>query len=169
MRKGNPLPGFCQLHRSLSSLLGPFSLQRADLDHVAAQSFPKLHQVNIVPVLANQVNHIHCHHNRIAQFQKLRCQVEVSFDVGSVDDIQNRIRMLLNQICTRYHFLRGVWRQGIDSRQILENHMPIPFQGAFLLFNRNTGPVSHILIGPCQRIEQRCLSAVWISRQSDFD
>ena len=40
---------------------------------------------------------------------------------------------------------------------------------AFLLLNGDAGPVTNKLVGTGQRIEQRCFTAVRITRKGNFD
>ena len=167
--KRSTLSCFCQFHRSAGSLRTALTFQRADLQHFAAQSLPQLFQIDGIPILADQINHIDGNHHRVSQFNQLSGQVEIPLNICSVNDIQDSIRALLDQICTGHNLLRRIGRQRINARKILERYMLKPFQRTLLFFHGNPRPVTHILIGSCQRIKQGRLSAVWISGQRYFD
>ena len=164
------LPGLVALgqgHRLLGGLPAALSLQGAHLHHPAAQGGAQLVQVDLVPVLAHQVYHVHRHHHRDAQLNELGGEVQVALDVGAVHNVEDGVRLLLNQIVPGHHLLQGVGGQGIDARQVLDHHVLAALQPALLLFHRHAGPVAHVLAGAGQGVEQRGLAAVRIARQRD--
>ena len=169
MRKRGAFSGFCQFHCPPGGFRPSLPFQRADLHRLAAKCLPQLHKVNGIPVFPDKVNHVHGNHHRIPKFDQLGGQVEVPLNIGPVNHIQDRVGMLLHQVCSGHYLLRRVGGKGVNSGEVLKDHMLEALQGALLLFNGHTGPVPHILIGAGQGIEQRGLSAVRISRQGDFN
>ena len=165
----SPFPCFGQFYSPSGDFRDALSLQRTDLHCLAAKCLSQLHKVDGIPVFPDKVNHVHGHHYRIPELNQLGGQVEVPLKIGSVNHVQNGIGMLLHQVCTGHRLLRRVRAKGVNPREILKDHMVISLQRAFFLFNGHAGPVSHILFGARQGIEQGGLSAVWISRQGDFD
>ena len=81
-----------------------------------------------------------------AQLNQLGGQVQVTFNVGTINDIQDGIRLFIDQVTTGHNFLQGVGGQGVDTGQVLNDNVLLTFQAAFLLFNRNAGPVADILV-----------------------
>ena len=160
---------FGQSHGLFRCFKDALALQRADLHAGAAQGAAELFQINGVAVLAHQVDHVHRHHHGVTQFNELGGEIEVALNVGAVHDVQNGIGMLVDQIGAGHHFLRRVGRKGIDTGQILDHHILVPLELAFLFFHSHAGPVAHVLVGAGQRIEQRGLAAVRVAGQCDLD
>ena len=80
--------------------LGALALQGADLHRLTAQLCAQLLQVDLIAVLAHQIDHVHSHDHRDAQLDQLGGQVEVALDVGAIDDVQDGVGLLLDQIST---------------------------------------------------------------------
>lgn len=112
-----------------------------------------------VTALLHNVHHIDSHNNRNAKFHQLSGEIQVSFNIRTIHDIDNRIRPFVNQIISGDYFLQSIRGKGINTWQIHDDHIlgtiapEVFFQLAFLFFHRNTGPVSHKLVGTGQRIE----------------
>ena len=159
----------CYLDGSLSRFLDAGTLQCGDLHYLAAQLLGKLLCIDLIPVLPDNVHHIDGCHHRDTQLYQLGGQIQVPLQVGAVDDVQNRIRPLLDQIIPGYHFLQGVGGQGVNTRQVCDGHIAVTLQLTLLLFNRYAGPVTHKLVGSGQRIKQGGFACVRISRKRYFD
>ena len=143
---------------------------RALISHrLTAQLLAELVQVDLVAVFAHQIDHVDRHHDRDAQFDKLGGQVEVALNVGAVDDIQDGVRLFRDQIFPGDHLFQRIGRERINARKVLDHHVLVAFQPAFLLFHRNAGPVADILAGPGQRVKQGGFAAVRVAGQSDLD
>ena len=140
------LARLCSGNSHLSSLHAAFALQCADLNSLAAQLCAELLQVDLITILADQVDHVDGHNHRNAQLNQLGGQVQVTFNVGTINDIQDGIRLFIDQVTTGHNFLQGVGGQGVDTGQVLNDNVLLTFQAAFLLFNRNAGPVADILV-----------------------
>ena len=140
------LARLCSGNSHLSSLHAAFALQCADLNSLAAQLCAELLQVDLITILADQVDHVDGHNHRNAQLNQLGGQVQVTFNVGTINDIQDGIRLFIDQVTTGHNFLQGVGGQGVDTGQVLNDNVLLTFQAAFLLFNRNARPVADILV-----------------------
>ena len=136
---------------------------------VAAQGLAQLFQVDLVPVFAHQVDHVHRHHHGDAQLDELGGEVQVALDVGAVHDVQDGVGLLVHQIAPGHHLLQRVGGEGIDAGQVLDDHVLVALQPALLLFHGDAGPVAHVLVGAGQVVEQRGLAAVRVACQRDFD
>ena len=160
--------GQCQLHGLFRCRGAALPLEGADLHHRAAQGLAELLPVDPVAVFSHQVHHVHRHHHRQPQLNQLSGEVEVSLNVGAVHDVQNGIRLLAHQVVPGHHFFQGVRGEGVDARQVLDDHILMSLEAALLLFHRDAGPVAHVLIGAGQIIEQGGFSAVRVAGQCDF-
>ena len=69
------LSSLCSSHSSLCSSLGAFALQCADLNSLTAQLGAQLLQVDLIAVLADEVDHVDSHDHGDAQLDELSGQV----------------------------------------------------------------------------------------------
>ena len=95
-------------------------------------------------------------------------KIQVTLQVGAIDDIQNGVRALPDQIVPGHDLFQGVWGQRINARQVHDDDVLVSLQLAFLLLHRNTGPVTNELVGAGQGVEQRGFTTVRIARQSNL-
>ena len=153
----------------LSGLLAALVLQGGDLDGLAAQLLGQLVQVDLVAVLADQVDHVDCHDNGDAQLDQLGGQIEVTLDVGAIDDIQDGVGLLVDQVAAGDDLFQRVGRQRVDTGQVLDHDVVVALQLAFLLLNGNAGPVADILVRTGQAVEQGGFAAVRVACQSNFN
>ena len=79
--------------------------ERADL---AAERLAQCVGVDLVAVLIYDVHHVDRSHYRNAKLYELCGQVEVTLEVGTVDDVQNYIGALAYEVVSCYYFLKGV-------------------------------------------------------------
>ena len=138
--------GLGQRHGLLRRGHAALALQRAHAHHLAPQGLPQPAEVDLVPVLPHQVDHVDRNHHRNPQLDELRRQVQVALDVRAVHDVQNRVRLLTHQIAPRHHFLPRVRRQRVDAGQVLNDHLLVALQLAFLFLHCYAGPVAHVLV-----------------------
>ena len=89
----------------------------------------------------------------MTKFDELGGQVQIPLNIGTVHNVQNGIGVFLHQILTGHQFLGRIGRQGINTRQVLNDHILIAFQIAFLFLHRNARPVANILVGPGKNIK----------------
>ncbi len=153
----------------LSGFHQPLALERRDLDHFAAQLARQFGKIDLVAIFAHDVHHVDGNHHRNAQLGQLCRQVKIALQVRTVDDIEDSIRRFIQQILTRDNLFQCIWRERVNARQVRYNDVIMLLELAFLLFYRDTRPVSNKLVGASQRIEQRCLAAVRIARQRNFN
>ncbi|CDD78662.1 unknown [Dialister sp. CAG:357] len=157
------------LDGSFSSFLAALALQRGDFHDFAAQFLAHLLDVDLVPALLDEVHHVDCHDDRQPDFNQLCGEVQVSFQICTIDDIQNHVRLFVDKVISCYLFFQCIRGQRIDPRKILDNDILVSFKDAVLLFYGDAGPVSHILVAAGQFIKQCRLAAVRIARKGDSD
>ena len=76
----------------------PVPFQGGYLHNLAAQLPGQLCNIDLISVFLDHIHHIDRDHNRNSQLGQLGGQIQVSLQVGSVDDIQNGIRPLTDQV-----------------------------------------------------------------------
>ena len=158
-----------QSHRLFSGLHAALALQGAHLHDLAAQGRAQPGEVDGIAVLPHQVDHVHRHHHGQVQLNELGGEIQVPLDVGAVHDVEDGVGLLIHQIAAGHHFLQGVGGQGVNTGQVLDDHILVALQLALFLFHRDAGPVAHVLVGAGQGIEQGGLAAVRIARQRDLE
>ena len=157
------------LHGGLGGLHDAVALQRGDLDDLAAQLAGELLDVDLVAVLAHDVDHVDGDDNGDTQLSQLSGQIEVALEVRTVDDIQDGVGTLVDQVVTGNDLLEGVGGEGVDAGQVHDDHVSVLFQLALFLLHGDAGPVADELVRTGQGVEQRRLAAVRVARQSNFN
>ena len=152
---------FHSLHRSLP-------MERGNRNDLAPDLFAKCLEINLSSGLFYHVHHVDGDNDGNSDLQKLGGKVQISLQIGTIHDIQNDIRLLVNQIISRNHFLRGVRGKRVDTGKILDDHILMPLQFSFLLFNGYAWPVTDVLGTSGQIVKQRCFPAVRVSGKCNF-
>ena len=140
-------------------------LEGRNPDDFAAERLRDLVEVDLVAVLLHDVHHVDGHHHRQPQLRELRGEVEVSLDVRSVNDVQDRVRPLLDEEPARNLLLDRVRRKRVDAGKVLDHHVLVSGEDAVLLLDRHARPVADVLLGPRKRVEKRRLAAVRVARE----
>ena len=147
---------FCRIHDTVA-------LESGDHDDFAAELAGEFFHADLIAVFLHDIHHVDGHNHRNTQFCQLGRQVEVSLQVRTVYDVQDRIRTLTDQVVSGYHFFQCIRRQGINTRQVRNDHVVVLLQFTFFLFNGYARPVTHKLICAGQRIEKRCLTTIRVT------
>ena len=114
-------------------------------------------------VVAYLIHHVERQYHRCSKFHELHGEVEVALDVVGIHDVDDGLGFLLHDELPRDDFLGGVGRKGVNSRQISDLRVGVPFDGAVLAVNGHAGEVAHMLVGTRQLVEEGCLAAVLLS------
>ena len=138
---------------SLCGLGDTVSLKCRDLTDNDTELPAQLLRVDLFPCLLQHVHHVDCENNRNTELSELCRKVEVSLQVGSVDDVDDDIGAFPYQELPCHFFLRSICGKGVDSGKVDHGHILVALQFSFLLLNGYTWPVSHILIGTRKCIE----------------
>ena len=158
-------PVFRRLRRPIHQLRHALAFGRRDGHHRDAQILRQLLHVHRAAVSPHLIHHVQRQHHRHAQRQQLQGQIEVSFDVGGVHDVDDSVRLLVQDKISGDDLLLGIRPQGVDTRQIHHRAVLVSLHLAALLIHRHAGEIAHVLVRPGQRVEQRGLAAVLIARQ----
>ena len=158
----------CRRNRGFRRFHHAVTFKRGNLDHPAAELTGQLLGVDFVAGLVDHVHHIQRDDNRNSKLGELRGEVQVSFQIGAVNNVQNRVGALGDEVISRYNFLQCVGGERIDTRQVHDRHVVVLFELTFLLFDRDARPVADELIRACQGVEERRFAAVRVARQCNF-
>ena len=100
----------CNLHCFISSFFDSGSFQSRDGYNFTAQLFRQFVDMYFVSVLFNNIHHIDSHDHRNTKFHDLCGQIQVTLNVGTIYDVQDRIWSFINQVISGYHFLQCIRR-----------------------------------------------------------
>ena len=147
-------------------LVNTFVLSRRNRHYRNSQHV--FHFINMYSsaVSADLIHHVQCQHHRCIQFHKLHGQIQVSFDVVCIHNVDDACRPLLKNELSGYDFLAGVRGKRVNARQVCYQCLRVIADGAAFLIHRYSGEVSHMLIGTSELVEQCGLAAVLIAGQS---
>ena len=157
-----------QVQGSLGDLGAALALDGAGLDDLAAQRIGELFDVDPVAVLADHIHHVEGDDHWHADLQQLGGQVQVAFQVGSVDDVDHRVWVLVYQVVSGDNLLQCVGGEGIDARQVLNDSLLVGLEFTLFFLNGYARPVADILAASGQVVEHCRLSAVGVTSQRDF-
>ena len=83
----NCLRVFCRVDCRFCRFHDAFVLQSGDFHDFTAKLAGKFCGINLIAVLFYDVHHVDCDNNRDSKLGELRCQIKVSFEVRTVDDV----------------------------------------------------------------------------------
>ena len=152
---------YCVLHQLLDTL----ALCGRYRHHRNAQNTLHLIYADRSAITRQLVHHIESQHHRHAQLHELNRQIQVALNVRSVHDIDDAVRLLLNDKLARNRLLLSVRRQRINARQIRHKRIRVTLYLTVLSVHRHAREITHMLIGPRKLIKQGSLAAVLLSGQ----
>ncbi len=155
--------GLCLMNGKLGCFLDACTIQCRNLYCLAAEVLLDLIETDLIAILLYNVHHVDRHHDWDSKLLQLCGEVEVTLEVRTIHDVQNRIRLCIDEIVSCNNLLQCVWRKGINTREIGNGHVAVSLQLAFLLLYGYAWPVTNILIGSGQLIKQCRFSTVWIT------
>ena len=100
-----------ELRRALRHGLGALALQGAGGHDLAAERVAQLLQVDLVAVLAHDVNHVHGHDRGDAQLDELGGEIEVSLYIRAVDYVYDGVRLFVHEVLARHDLFKRVRRE----------------------------------------------------------
>ena len=160
------------LHGLVDQLAQSGLLQRRGLDDRTAENHRQPLRVDLQAPLSDQVGHVERDDHGDSGLDELRRQVEVPLDVRGIHQIDDDIRVLIEQIVAGDDLLQSIGTERIDSGKVRDDDLfttlPV-LQPSLLLLDRDARPVADILVGTCERVEHGRLSAVGVSCKCDSD
>ncbi len=154
---------------SLGGLFDAGTLQGGDLHDLAAEFLFQLLRVDLIAVLAHDVHHVQRDHDRDAELDELGRQVQVALQIRRVNDVEDRVRELLDQVVSRDDFFQCVRGERVDAGKVRDDHVAVSLQLALFLLDGDAGPVADVLVGAGQRVEQCGFAAVRVAGQCNSD
>ena len=109
------------------------------------------------------VHHVERDDHGAIEFHKLQRQVQVAFNISSVDDVDDGVGMLLQDKLAAHNLFARVRRQGVNAGQVGNARLGMVADGAVFAVDRHAGKVTDVLVGARQLVEQRGLAAVLVA------
>ena len=152
---------------TFDQLVDALILCRRDGNHRDSQLLGHFGHVDGAAVTPDLIHHIQSQDQRNVHLQKLEGQVEISLDVGGIDDVDDAVGMLVEDEIPGNDLLAGIGAHGIDARQIGHLAIFLAAELAGLAVHCHTGEIAHVLIGAGQLVEQGGLAAVLVAHQCE--
>lgn len=155
----------------VSELLQTFFAGGDDPDHGAAELCGERLEVDLDSLLARDVEHVDDHEHREAHFDQLRREVEVSFQIRGVDDVDDGLGFAGEKIVARDAFVfprGGAGGGGVDPGKVDQCVLdPLVREVPDLLVDGDAGPVADLLVRAGQGVEERGFAAVRVPDAAD--
>ena len=98
----------CGINCSLSRLHDTCALQRGYLNNLAAELACKLCSVDLVARLLDNIHHVNSNNDGNAKLGELCGEVQVSFEVCTVDYVEDGVGAFTDEVISRDNFLKCV-------------------------------------------------------------
>ena len=97
-------------------------------------------------IMTHLVHHVECQYHRHAKLHQLHGEVEVTFYIVGIDNIDNRLGFFFKYELTRHYLLVGVRRERINSWEVGDKGLGFTFYHAVFAVDSNTWEVSYVLV-----------------------
>ena len=141
------------MHRMIDELVDAFILYRGNGHHGNAERGLELVDAHRSAVGTKFVHHVQRKHHGNIEFHELQRKVEVSLDVGRVDDIDNDRGRIVDEKIARNDFLIRIRRQRIYARKVNHGRLGVATQLAFFFVDRHAREIAHMLVRACELVE----------------
>ncbi len=151
------------MNRVINQFTDAFILGSGNGDDRNAEHLFHAVDVNRAAVAGDFIHHVQGDDCRNTQLKHLHGQVKVAVNIRGVNDVDNRLRFIIQNKIAGYQFLTAVRRQGVDTRQVGNRGIRLPADRAVDTVNGNAREVADVLVGAGQLIEQCSLATVLVA------
>jgi len=116
---------------------------------------------------AHLIHHVEGQYHGDPQLQKLQSKVEITLDIGGIHNIDDAIRLLIQDEIPGDDLLLGIGPQRIDAWQIDDGAIFLAPDIAHFLIDGDAGKIADMLIGAGKGIEQGGFAAILIAGQCE--
>ena len=155
------------VHRVVNQLVDPFVQGRGNRHHRDPEHFFHPVDVHRTAVAPHFVHHVQRQHHRHVQLHELKSQVQIALQIRCVGDVDDALRLLLQNIFPGDHFLLCVGRKGVNPRQVRHLSAGLSADDAGALVDRHPREIPDVLVCAGELVEQRRLAAVLIACQRE--
>ena len=107
----------------LEQLLDTLVLKSRDHHDRAAELLGKLVNVDLVAILLDQVGHVEGNDHGQAGLDNLKRQVQVTLEVGGIDDLDDNIGLAAHEVIARALLLGAVGGKRVDAREVRDGNV----------------------------------------------
>ena len=158
--------GICLVHK----LLDPLAFQGGDLHHRDGELVFERLRAHLVARLFHRVHHVERHHHGHLDLHELRGEIKIALKVGRVHDVDDEVRLFVQDVVARDDLFGSVRREGVDAGKVEDlDGFGALFVDALLLVHRDARPVAHVCRGARKSVEERRFAAVRVARKCEFD
>ena len=144
-------------------LLHALAVCRADGHDGHAQKLGQERRIDRAAVSGQLVHHVERQHRGRLERQELERQIEVALKVRRVHDVDDAVRLLIENEVPGHDLLGGVRPQRVNARQIDNGAVLLPAHLPAFLIDRHAGEVADVLVRAGELVKERCLAAVLIA------
>ena len=103
-----------------------------DGNHGNPQRSGKGGNVDFQTAFFGDIHHVQAQNERHPHFEELNGKVEISFEIGSIHDVDQQVRIFVDQVCDRQLLLQRLGGQAVNAGKVLkdgfwEGFDPAPF------------------------------------------
>ena len=139
-------------------------------DHRRPQHLGQAVEVDLHPPLLHDIHHVQCKNDRLAQLDELQRQVQVAFQTGSIDDVDDHIYFIAHNTFPGNSLFHSIGSQAVDTWQVNKlEFLPFVDRFPFFLLYRYAGPVGNLQVRPGKCVKEGGLPAVWIADKAYID
>ena len=149
--RGLPVAG--DVDGVVDQLVDALVLHRRDGHHRDAQGLLQLVDPDRAPVGPHLIHHVQGQDHGDAQLHELHGQIEIALDVRGIDDVDDAVRLRLQQKAPGDDLLAGIRGEGVDARQVGHGGLRVASDRAVLSVHGDTGEITHVLVGPGELVK----------------
>ena len=156
---------FRRRKRALHQLPYALVFERRDLHDGHAERLFEPGGVQLIAVFGDRVDHVERDHDGHVDLHELRGKVQIAFEIGRVDDVDDAIGLFVQDIIAGDDLFRRVRGERIDTGKVddLDGFVEL-FVNALALIHRDARPVADVRRAAREGVEQRGLPAVRVAR-----
>ena len=79
--------------------------------------------IDFIPVFLDDIHHVDSYNNWDTELCQLGGQVKISLQIGPVNDIENRIRTVIDQVISCDNLFERIGGQRVNSREVHNDHI----------------------------------------------
>ena len=145
-------------------------LPGGDGDGRYAEHLRETMEIDLHTALFHDIHHVQCKNDRLAKLDELQRQVQVAFQTGSIDDVDDHIYFIAHNTFPGNSLFHSIGSQAVDTWQVNKlEFLPFVDRFPFFLLYRYAGPVGNLQVRPGKCVKEGGLPAVWIADKAYID
>ena len=148
-------------------LIDAFIFSSGDRDDRNAEEVFEGINIDTAAIGGKLVHHIECDYHRNIHFEELHGEVEVTFDIGNIDDIDDSVRFFVQDEISSDDLLAGIRGHGVDTRQVSDEGIGVTLDSAVLAVNSNAGEVANVLFRAGKTVKEGSFTAVLVTHEGE--